>query len=169
MKVHRTTLFLVLLTSCFYALNAATAAELLPEVPADAQALSLQGEPLFAAEPNAGIVANLEAARVDYMADPNTAENIIWYGRRIAWVVGAFCVFYPNLNEELDFLSGQVILPIGGILIAVFAGWIAPREVMRKELSGLSETLFSVWRYIVRYIAPLLVGGVLILGVSARF
>ncbi|MDD9896673.1 MAG: hypothetical protein OXU66_00570 [Gammaproteobacteria bacterium] len=85
MKVHRTTLFLVLLTSCFYALNAATAAELLPEVPADAQALSLQGEPLFAAEPNAGIVANLEAARVDYMADPNTAENIIWYGRRIAY------------------------------------------------------------------------------------
>ncbi|MDD9889109.1 MAG: hypothetical protein OXU30_02050 [Gammaproteobacteria bacterium] len=85
MKVHRTTLFLVLLTSCFYALNAATAAELLPEVPADAQALSLQGEPLFAAEPNAGTVANLEAARVDYMADPNTAENIIWYGRRIAY------------------------------------------------------------------------------------
>lgn len=85
MKVHRTTLFLVLLTSCFYALNAATAAELLPEVPADAQALSLQGEPLFAAQPNAGTVANLEAARVDYMADPNTAENIIWYGRRIAY------------------------------------------------------------------------------------
>ena len=61
------------------------------------------------------------------------------------------------------------MMPIGGILIAVFAGWIAPREVMRVELSGLSDTMFSVWQFIVRYMAPLLVGGVLVLGVSARF
>ncbi|MDD9889108.1 MAG: sodium-dependent transporter [Gammaproteobacteria bacterium] len=110
----------------------------------------------------------LSAVAVEEQLELQRKTAVIALGT-IAWVVGAFCVFYPNLNEELDFLSGQVILPIGGILIAVFAGWIAPREVMRKELSGLSETLFSVWRYIVRYIAPLLVGGVLILGVSARF
>ena len=60
-------------------------------------------------------------------------------------------------------------MPIGGILIAVFAGWIAPREVMRVELSGLSDMMFSIWQFIVRYMAPLLVGGVLVLGVSARF
>ena len=87
----------------------------------------------------------------------------------IAWIIGGISVFYPHVNEEIDFLSGQVILPIGGILIAVFAGWVAPREAMRHELAGLSEPLFSVWRIIVRYVAPLLVGGVLILGVSARF
>ena len=61
------------------------------------------------------------------------------------------------------------MMPIGGILIAFFAGWIAPREVMRVELSGLSDMMFSVWQFIVRYMAPLLVGGVLVLGVSARF
>jgi NSS family neurotransmitter:Na+ symporter len=61
------------------------------------------------------------------------------------------------------------MMPLGGILIAVFAGWIAPREVLRVELSGLSDTMFSVWQFIVRYMAPLLVGGVLVLGVSARF
>ena len=87
----------------------------------------------------------------------------------IAWIVGAISVFYPHLNEEIDFFSGQVMMPIGGILIAVFAGWVAPRDAMRTELSSLSEPLFNVWRFIVRYMAPLLVGGVLILGVSARF
>ena len=87
----------------------------------------------------------------------------------IAWAVGAVSAFYPQVNEEIDFFSGQVMMPIGGILIAVFAGWIAPREVMRVELSGLSDTMFSVWQFIVRYMAPLLVGGVLVLGVSARF
>ena len=87
----------------------------------------------------------------------------------IAWTVGALSVFYPHLNEEIDFLSGQVLLPIGGILVAVFAGWVAPRNAMRGELSGLSESLFDAWRFVVRYVAPILVGGVLILGVSARF
>ena len=87
----------------------------------------------------------------------------------IAWAVGALCVFYPHLSEEIDFFAGQVMLPIGGILIAVFAGWIAPRDVMRKELSGLSDVLFSAWRFVMRYLAPILVGGVLVLGVSARF
>ncbi len=87
----------------------------------------------------------------------------------IAWSVGATSVFYPHLNEGIDFFSGQVMMPIGGILIAVFAGWVAPREAMRGELSGLSEPLFNVWRFIVRYMAPILVSGVLILGVSAHF
>jgi NSS family neurotransmitter:Na+ symporter len=61
------------------------------------------------------------------------------------------------------------MMPIGGILIAIFAGWVAPREVMRVELSGLSDMMFSAWQFIVKYLAPLLVGGVLVLGVSARF
>lgn len=87
----------------------------------------------------------------------------------IAWIIGAVSVFFPHINEEIDFFSGQVMMPIGGILIAVFAGWVAPREIMRNELTGLSEPLFNAWRIIVRYVAPLLVGGVLLLGVSARF
>ncbi len=60
-------------------------AELLPEVPARAQALSLTGEALFSAEPNQQTSANLDAARADYEADPNAAENIIWFGRRTAY------------------------------------------------------------------------------------
>ncbi|MBT8146217.1 MAG: sodium-dependent transporter [Gammaproteobacteria bacterium] len=87
----------------------------------------------------------------------------------IAWIVGAICVYYPHLNEEIDFFSGQVMMPIGGILIAVFAGWVAPRETMRGELSTLNEQLFNAWRFVVRFVAPLLIGGVLILGVAARF
>lgn len=65
--------------------NCVLAAELLPAVPAGAQAVSLQGEPLFPAEPDAGTLANLAAAQADYEQDPDQADNIIWYGRRIAY------------------------------------------------------------------------------------
>ena len=55
------------------------------DVPAGAQALSLEGEALYAADPGAGTVANLDAARAVYEADPNDADNIIWFGRRSAY------------------------------------------------------------------------------------
>mgnify|MGYP006077028915 FL=1 len=66
-------------------LSSSYAAELLPEVPADAQALSLHGETFYAAEPNDRTRANLETARKNYASDPNSADNIIWLGRRIAY------------------------------------------------------------------------------------
>ena len=78
-------LFTLILIGCLFPFTIIQAAELLPDVPAGAQAVSLEGEALFAAEPNAGTIANLAAARADYEADPDAADNIIWYGRRIAY------------------------------------------------------------------------------------
>ncbi len=75
---------LAILATCSLTISA-TGAELLPEVPAGAQALSLQGEALFAAEPNQNTRANLADAQADYVADPDDADNIIWYGRRTAY------------------------------------------------------------------------------------
>lgn len=57
----------------------------LPDVPQGAQAVSLMGYPLFAAEPGEDAVERLAAARADYERDPDNAENIIWYGRRAAY------------------------------------------------------------------------------------
>ncbi|MAC69188.1 MAG: hypothetical protein CMP84_03120 [Gammaproteobacteria bacterium] len=62
-----------------------SAAELLSSVPAGVQALSLEGEALYAADPSAGTVANLEAATADYEADPSDAGNLIWLGRHTAY------------------------------------------------------------------------------------
>ena len=114
------------------------------------------------------IMLMLATAILEEQAGISRRRSVLTMGA-IAWIVGALCVFYPRLSEEIDFFSGQIMMPIGGILIAVFAGWIAPKAKMRDELSGLDDWLFSCWRVIVRYVAPLSVGIVLIIGVSARF
>ena len=85
MKNMRTILLLFTMVGSCGLLSSSYAAELLPEVPADAQALSLQGETFYAAEPNDRTRANLETARTNYASDPNSADNIIWLGRRIAY------------------------------------------------------------------------------------
>ncbi len=75
----------------------------LPEVPEGAQAVSLNGEPLYPAEPSAAVVENLAAARRDYEADPDDADNIIWLGRRQAYTGdyrGAILTFSEGIAKH---------------------------------------------------------------------
>lgn len=59
--------------------------DVLPDVPDGAQAVSLLGAPLFPIEPNEKVLSNLEKAREEFESDPDNADKIIWYGRRIAY------------------------------------------------------------------------------------
>ena len=60
-------------------------AEILPDVPQGAQALSLFGEPLISPAPGDDAINRLAAAKSDYDSDPNNVDHIIWYGRRAAY------------------------------------------------------------------------------------
>jgi NSS family neurotransmitter:Na+ symporter len=46
------------------------------------------------------------------------------------------------------------MLPLGGLLIAIFAGWIMCRNSTAEELGG-AGTSYKVWRILVRYAAPI--------------
>ena len=77
-------------------------AQILPEVPEGAQAVSLAGTPLYSPEPGERVLQALETARMDYDADPDNADNIIWYGRRIAYTGdyrGAIEVFSEGIEK----------------------------------------------------------------------
>ncbi len=79
MQLSRTVTMLSLL------LAAAAMAENSPEVPDGAQAVSLTGRALVAATPDEETLDRLAAAKKDYDANPDNADNIIWYGRRTAY------------------------------------------------------------------------------------
>ena len=56
------------------------------------------------------------------------------------------------------------MLPLGGILVAIFTSWLMSRTSTIDEL-GLGDSLsYKIWRFIVRYIAPL---GVIIIFLNA--
>ena len=41
-----------------------------------------------------------------------------------------------NLFDLFDFTSGQVLLPVGGLLISVFVGWALDRDIIREQLTN---------------------------------
>ena len=60
-----------------------------------------------------------------------------------------------NLLAVLDALTARVLLPLVALLIAVLAGWRLRPEILRLELVRESALFFSLWRFLLRYIAPL--------------
>lgn len=62
-------------------------------------------------------------------------------------------LFDRNFFELLDFLTSNIMLPLGGLFIALFAGWVLPRAVSASELDT-GDGIYRVWRIIVRYVSP---------------
>ncbi len=79
-------------------------------------------------------------------------------------------VFGMNPFDLYDFLSSNVMLPLGGILLCLFVGWIYGLPQLEKQLgnngslpnAGLVRTIF----FLVRYVSPLLIAVVLLHGLK---
>jgi NSS family neurotransmitter:Na+ symporter len=71
-----------------------------------------------------------------------------------------------NFNAIMDYFSNQILLPLGGLLIAVFAGWSLKRQISRDELHTLSERGFSLWYFLIRYVVPPALLVIFVMGVS---
>ena len=56
--------------------------------------------------------------------------------------------------DILDFLTANILLPLGGLAIAVFVGWLMRREDSANELQA-DETVYNVWRFMLRFLSPL--------------
>ncbi len=89
------------------------------------------------------------------------------------WLLGIACLlslnewshitlFGKGFLDLFDFLTANILLPLGGVLIAVFAGWVLSRDASVDELDLGEGVLYGAWRALIRYLAPLAVGLVLL-------
>ena len=75
-------------------------------------------------------------------------------------------LFGNDLHAVFDYIPNQILLPLGGLLIAVFAGWFVSRASAREELAMGSDALFDAWRFLARYVASAAVLVIFLFGVS---
>jgi NSS family neurotransmitter:Na+ symporter len=70
-------------------------------------------------------------------------------------------LFDRSIFSLFDDFSGRILLPLGGMLISIFAGWVLDRKLYRDELSNqgdLKTPYFKMLVFSLRYIAPLAIG-----------
>jgi NSS family neurotransmitter:Na+ symporter len=65
-----------------------------------------------------------------------------------------FKIFDRTLFDLLDYLTANLMLPIGGFCVAVFAGWIMKQEHSRQELEMAKPEHYQIWKFLVCYISP---------------
>jgi NSS family neurotransmitter:Na+ symporter len=69
-----------------------------------------------------------------------------------------------NLFGVLEFVSSNVLLPLGGLLIIVFVAWLFGKEQLKGELTSFGiykASYYRVYLFIIRYIAPFAIALVL--------
>ena len=91
--------------------------------------------------------------------------SAVFFGA-IIWLVGVACAFSGDFFDVLDTITGNILLPLGGLFIALFVGWVVSRELMRHELMQLNGTLFNAWRFVIRYLAPVAVALIFLAGLA---
>ena len=72
------------------------------------------------------------------------------------WSGEEYRVFGKTVFDLLDYLTANIMLPLGGLAMALFVGWFASRDMSKFELQ-LGEGAFSLWWVVTRFFAPLAV------------
>jgi neurotransmitter:Na+ symporter, NSS family len=89
----------------------------------------------------------------------------------LVWVASAAVTYslagqgwFANYNLLLIFdeLAAGVLLPLVSLFTAVLVGWRLHPRVLREQLNRESNVFFSLWRALLRYIAPLAMGAILL-------
>ncbi len=137
---------------------------------------------LFAAWTSA--ISLIEPA-VAYLVENKGMNRIyasVWIGG-FTWFVGLGTVFSFNIWKDhtltipflfenftffdtLDYLTANIMLPLGGLFIALFAGWVMQKESTTEEFDTY-PVIYKIWRFLVRFIAPLAVIVVFLKAVGA--
>ena len=70
-------------------------------------------------------------------------------------VWSGYTVFDMGILDLLDYVTANILLPLGGFLIALFVGWRMTEGSVQSELAMKSEAWYRVWFFLVRFVAPI--------------
>ena len=86
----------------------------------------------------------------------------------IAIVLGTLCALSFNVLSDVklfgktifdlfDYVSSNILLPVGGFLLAIFVGWIMDKKIVKEQLTNhgtLNVPAMKIIIFCIRYVAP---------------
>ena len=67
-----------------------------------------------------------------------------------------------NFLDSMDFISNQILLPLGGMLIAIFVGWFMNHNLISNEIGHINFYIYRLWKFFIKFIAPISVASIFI-------
>jgi NSS family neurotransmitter:Na+ symporter len=94
----------------------------------------------------------------------------------LCWLIGIGTVLSFNVLADftvdgsrtifafIDHITQNIMLPIGGLSMAIFCAWRLPRTVVRSQLGIRSDAVWWLWQVLIGVVAPLAVATILVMG-----
>jgi NSS family neurotransmitter:Na+ symporter len=94
----------------------------------------------------------------------------------ICFFYGLFCslsfgvlndarLFDMTIFDIFDYVSGKLLLPIGGMFISIFAGWFLDKKIRWEEVTNggkVNNSVYNVYVFILKFICPVAIAIVFI-------
>ena len=100
------------------------------------------------------------------------ATNLLGF---LTWVLGiltvlsfnnlsTFTVFGMTIFDNLDYLTSKIMLPLGGLLMALFVGYVMNKAIVKNELNA-DQSIINIWFMIIKVFSPILLIIIFIQGI----
>jgi len=85
------------------------------------------------------------------------------------WLMGLVSVFGLNvwsavtiggrdIMGAIEYVAADIMLPVGGLLTALFAGWVLSGQITREELDEkMPDWAYNAWLWLTRIVTPLMI------------
>ena len=93
-------------------------------------------------------------------------EKATWLNTGIAIFFGALCalsfgclgdvkIFGLTIFGLFDYVTSNILLPVGGFFISLYAGWVLDKRIFNRELADGRRSFFAwLMRFCLRWVAP---------------
>ena len=74
-------------------------------------------------------------------------------------------IFGKTIFDFFDYLSANILLPLGGLSIVLFTGWYIKKSPVYDEFTNqgtLKGTLFRAYYFLIRYVAPIAIAAIFV-------
>lgn len=64
-----------------------------------------------------------------------------------------------NIFDSLDYVTANILLPLGGFFTCIFVGWRLDREVLKAQITNNGALKFRIYRvyiFLLRYVCPII-------------
>ncbi len=76
-----------------------------------------------------------------------------------------FTIFDRTIFDSFDYLASNVMLPLSGLGISIFVGWVVKKEVAKRQLEDYGANKFALFNaliFLLRYVCPILLSLILL-------
>lgn len=73
-------------------------------------------------------------------------------------VLGGWKIAELNLFDSLDYVTANILLPLGGLFTSIFVGWKLDRRIIKDQITNhgtLRFRIYGVFIFLLRYLCPL--------------